>query len=76
VVAVRDIPAGEELTFDYLTTEWEMATPFACRCGAADCRGLIQGFKHLSPEAQAHLISRCSPYLVRRFAAIVPAGQG
>lgn len=76
VVAVQGIAVGEELTFDYLTTEWEMATPFQCRCGAVDCRGLVRGFRHLSPEAQAHLVSRCSPYLARRFAEAVSVGQG
>ncbi|MFA6110286.1 MAG: SET domain-containing methyltransferase [Candidatus Latescibacterota bacterium] len=76
VVATREIGVGEELTFDYLTTEWEMATPFECHCGAVDCRGLIQGFKHLSPEAQVHLVSRCSPYLARRLAEAVSVGQG
>jgi hypothetical protein len=30
-----------------------MAAPFRCECGAASCRGDIQGFKHLNPAAQA-----------------------
>lgn len=48
VVAIRPIPAGEEIRFDYSTTisdGWTMA----CRCGAAECRGLVVAFQ-LLPE--------------------------
>jgi uncharacterized protein len=44
--AVRTIAAGEELTYDYQltrggqpTAEWERR--YACRCGAATCRGTM-----------------------------------
>ncbi len=37
-VALRDIPVGEEITYDYAFTA-EVAE--ACHCGAASCRGLI-----------------------------------
>jgi hypothetical protein len=50
--ALRDIAAGEEITFNYLTTESEMAVPFNCICGSTDCFGLIQGRNFLTP-AQA-----------------------
>jgi hypothetical protein len=48
LVAIRAIAAGEEIRFDYSTTisdGWTMA----CRCGAADCRGLVVAFQ-LLPE--------------------------
>ena len=32
VVAKRDINIGEEITFDYETTERRMAEPFMCNC--------------------------------------------
>jgi hypothetical protein len=38
VVAVRDIRAGEEITYDYGFTA-ELAEP--CSCGARECRGWI-----------------------------------
>lgn len=37
-VAVRDIPAGEEITYDYAFVA-EVAEP--CHCGASCCRGVI-----------------------------------
>lgn len=54
-VALRKISKGEECTFNYLTTEFEMAIPFICRCGAAKCFGLIQGSAHLSVEQKEEL---------------------
>jgi hypothetical protein len=51
VVAERDIPAGEELTYFYPSTEWEMAEPFVCRCGGPACLGVVRGARHLSTEA-------------------------
>lgn len=55
---LRKIGKGEECTFNYLTTEYEMAAPFACHCGAANCFGLIRGYKHLSAEQQKELNAR------------------
>ncbi|MCJ1477547.1 hypothetical protein MMC13_006219 [Lambiella insularis] len=37
------LTAGEELTFFYPSTEWEMAQPFDCRCGAKTCAKRISG---------------------------------
>ena len=39
VVAKRDIYIGEEITFDYETTEEELAEPFQCRCHGKWIRG-------------------------------------
>ena len=62
-VAARDIAAGEELTFNYLTSEWDMAEAFECRCGAESCLGNIRGFKHLTPAEQARLEPLLTPFL-------------
>lgn len=48
VIALRDIGAGEDVTFDYNTTEWDMAEPFECRCGGAMCVGVVRGARHLT----------------------------
>ena len=38
VVTQRDIPAGDELTYDYRFNGDEL---LPCNCGAASCRGLV-----------------------------------
>ena len=41
-VALMDIKKGEEITFDYNSTEDELAEQFYCNCGHENCRGKIQ----------------------------------
>jgi hypothetical protein len=65
VFARRDIEAGEDVTFDYNTTEWEMAEPFECRCGAASCVGLVRGARHLTPAQHAARAGEIAAYLRR-----------
>lgn len=64
-VALRKIRKGEECTFNYLTTEVEMAVPFTCRCGAAKCFGLIRGSAHLSLEQREELAALASARAAR-----------
>lgn len=66
MVAARDIEAGEELTFDYNTTEWSMASPFPCGCGQDGCVGTIRGFRYLSHAERLRIAGRLSPYLAAR----------
>lgn len=65
-VALRKIDACEPVTYNYNTTELDMAAPFDCRCGHASCLGYISGFAHLSPAAQTSLAPWLSEYLRRR----------
>ena len=54
-VALRDIPVGEELTYDYSFAA-QVAEP--CNCGAATCRGLIidpDEIPHVSAALRRHL---------------------
>jgi len=41
-VAVRDVPAGEELRCDYATLNLDVSESFGCRCGAHGCRGTVR----------------------------------
>lgn len=46
ITAIRDIPAGAELTYDYALELEEEPLPsweahYACRCGSARCRGTM-----------------------------------
>ena len=47
VVAARNLEPGDELTFFYPSTEWEMANPFTCLCGAPSCIHTVGGAKAL-----------------------------
>jgi serine/threonine protein kinase len=42
IFALKDVPAGTEVTFDY---KWERKgfLPIICRCGAPSCRGFLGG---------------------------------
>jgi hypothetical protein len=50
LVAARDVAAGEELTTFYPATEWDMARPFRCLCGAPDGVGVVSGAQGLPTE--------------------------
>lgn len=40
----KDLKVGDELSFFYPSTEWQMAKPFACLCGSgAKCLGTLSG---------------------------------
>ena len=67
LIALRNIAANHDVTFDYNTTEWDMAVPFACHCGSARCLGTVRGFAHLSP-AQRDRLQGAAPHLLARLA--------
>ena len=50
LVCLKPIEAGEEFTFFYPSTEWDMIQPFVCQCKSANCLQLIQGASYLSTE--------------------------
>jgi len=52
-VAARDIRRGEELSYFYPSTEWVMARPFLCLCGAPACIRIVAGACHLSADVLA-----------------------
>ena len=59
MVACRDIEKGEELSFFYPATEWEMAAPFICLCGAANCIHVVAGARFLPLSTlENHYLSR------------------
>ncbi|MBL8856947.1 MAG: SET domain-containing protein-lysine N-methyltransferase [Planctomycetes bacterium] len=67
LVAIRSIAPGESITFDYDTTEWEIAAPFRCHCGGRDChRSLVRGFKHLTPAERLRRLPNLADHLRRR----------
>lgn len=65
LAARRPIAVGEELAFDYDTTG-PSSGGFACRCGAATCRGWIDGTASSAPEFRRRNEGWMSEFLVER----------
>lgn len=53
IEAIKDIRAGDQLTFFYPSTEWHMQQPFSCSCGAEQCCGTISGADAMAGEKLA-----------------------
>lgn len=47
MIARREIEKGEELSFFYPSTEWEMQAPFICLCGSTNCIHVVAGARFL-----------------------------
>jgi hypothetical protein len=68
--ALRDISKGEELSFNYFTTEYDLKKQrqsFVCKCGSPNCKGRITGFKYLPLEEQYKLMDQATLYNRFRF---------
>lgn len=66
LVAMRDIPAGEEIRFDYAMSDVTDYDEFQCQCGAPNCRSVIRGSDWMRPELQERYRGYFSPYIQRR----------
>jgi SET domain len=66
VVCLKEIRKGDEITFFYPSTEWDMTQSFICHCGAPACFHKIQGAGHLPYELLAQY--RLSDYIKRKLA--------
>ena len=76
VRALRPIAAGEEITLDYNTFEYELDHGGSqCGCGAASCRGRVPGFKHVAADVRARYGEYIAEYLrTIETGATVPTG--
>ncbi|MCU1361498.1 MAG: Nuclear protein [Ilumatobacteraceae bacterium] len=74
VVALRDIEAGEELTYDFAMSDGSDYDEFECACGSRQCRGKVTGHDWMLPELQLRYRGHFSPYLSRRIADLVSIG--
>jgi hypothetical protein len=65
LIAIRDIAAGEEISWDYSTTLADDSWTMRCACGAPSCRGTIAAFDTLPPALQDWYRARnlVAPYL-------------
>jgi SET domain-containing protein len=70
LVAKRDIKMGDEINFDYCTSDWDDTDlledwSFKCGCEAIDCVGVMKGFKHLTREEKKIRLQFISPFLMK-----------
>ena len=71
-VALRDIYAGEELTFDYAMTDDE-AYEMECNCQTSVCRKVIAGRDWMQKEVQLKYNGYFSWFIQRRLDALPTA---
>ena len=64
-VAMRDVRAGEELTYDWAMEENAPART-RCRCGAPRCRGVLTGRDWAKPELRRKYRGYLSSYLAEK----------
>lgn len=61
--SLRDIEAGEEITFDYSTSEEESEWVMKCLCGSKNCRKEITSIQFLNKKIFNHYL----PYIPTYF---------
>jgi len=62
--AIKKIEIGQELTFFYPSTEWDMQQPFACFCKSENCLGQIKGAAYLTDQEASRY--RLTHYIFKR----------
>ena len=66
MTARRDIRPGDEVTYDYSTSDVHEFLRLACRCGSPLCRGVVTGRDLLErPELQARYAGPLMPHVQR-----------
>jgi hypothetical protein len=69
LIAMQEIAVGEELTYDYATSDASDYDEFDCACGSDECRGRVTGNDWLIPEIQNRYNKSFSPYIQRKIKA-------
>lgn len=75
MVARRDIHPGEEITYDYATTDIAITFVMTCHCGAANCRTRVTNLDHLNPDWQRQYGEFLPSHTLAAVRAASSAGQ-
>ena len=70
LVARRDIAVGEELTYDYATSDSVAYDEFHCACATQSCRGVVRGTDWTKESIRQRNNGWFSPYLARRITGL------
>lgn len=76
IVAMKNIRRGEEVTFDYSTSESENGWYLVCDCGNKNCRGFIRSYEFLPTELKLKYRGFISEYLKRPLYPSVECSKG
>jgi hypothetical protein len=63
LVALKDIPINQEITYNYFTSDWDKEDVFECYCSSIICKKKISGFKYLSIQQKNEIKEFLSPFL-------------
>jgi hypothetical protein len=69
LITMREIAVGEELTYDYATSDASDYDEFDCACRSDECRGRVTGNDWQIPEIQNRYNKSFSPYIQRKIKA-------
>jgi hypothetical protein len=69
LIAMREIALGEELTYDYATSDASDYDEFECACGSENCRVRITGNDWKLLDLQTRYQKIFSPYVQRKIQA-------
>lgn len=75
MIARRDIQPGEEITYDYATTEIAIPWEMDCACGSALCRHKVTHLDYLDPDWQARFGDHLPAHTRKAIAAARAAGD-
>lgn len=64
--AARDLVPGDELTYDYATTDTAPYDEFECRCGERRCRGWVRADDWVDADLQQRYAGWFAPHVARR----------
>jgi hypothetical protein len=65
LVCIKPIAVGEEITFFYPSSEWDIDRSFDCCCNSHNCLGQIKGARHLTNEQR--LQYRFTEFIKKKF---------
>ena len=66
LITMGPIAVGEELTYDYATSDTSDYDEFECACGSDNCRGRVSGNDWRLPDLQSRYQNMFSPYVQRK----------
>lgn len=75
MVAARDLVPGDEVTFDYCTSEDcdGLSPEFECRCGTVNCRGKVTSRDWQLQSVQQQYAGHFMPHIVEKIARVNPS---